>query len=72
MVEQFDQFQCPFCHQSNACGAQDDKPCWCFTLSVPQELLALLPEQARRKACVCQRCVESFNQDPAAFKASLA
>ncbi|MBH5317446.1 cysteine-rich CWC family protein [Paenibacillus sp. GSMTC-2017] len=34
--------------------------CWCFHASIPKELLALIPEVDRGKACVCSRCVTNF------------
>ncbi|HBT57020.1 MAG TPA: hypothetical protein DEA92_07795, partial [Pseudomonas sp.] len=54
-----DPARCPFCAGSNACAA-DSGSCWCFALTVPQGLLALVPEAQRNRACICQRCIQSF------------
>ena len=62
-----DPSRCPFCGHDNRCAAASDSPCWCFNTAVPGELLALLPQAQRRKACVCFACIQSFNRDPEAF-----
>jgi hypothetical protein len=31
-------------------------PCWCVNVSFSAELLARVPPQAERQACICQRC----------------
>jgi hypothetical protein len=71
MVEQFNEFLCPFCQRSNACGAKSDAPCWCFQEPVPKDLLALLPQASRNKACVCQLCINAFQEDPESFRKNL-
>ncbi|MEE2800170.1 MAG: cysteine-rich CWC family protein [Pseudomonadota bacterium] len=63
-----DPARCPFCAGSNACAA-DSGSCWCFALTVPQGLLALVPEAQRNRACICQRCIQSFVADPPGFAA---
>jgi hypothetical protein len=30
--------------------------CWCVNVSFSAELLARVPAQAERKACICQAC----------------
>jgi len=54
---------CPLCGQFNQCAGQVERltgikqpPCWCNTASFAAELLARIPEPARRKACVCATC----------------
>ena len=53
--------QCPLCGQPNDCqlATQRDckSPCWCMGKNFSPELLARVPEEARRCACICQRCV---------------
>ena len=55
---------CPLCGQSNQCAGQAERatgikqpPCWCNTATFSAELMARIPEQARRLACVCAACV---------------
>ncbi|MFD2703038.1 cysteine-rich CWC family protein [Paenibacillus shunpengii] len=55
---------CPLCHKSNECAYAAGKPyteCWCMSRSVPQELLSRIPDEQRRKACVCEACVIAFH-----------
>ncbi|WP_341706020.1 cysteine-rich CWC family protein [Halopseudomonas sp.] len=59
---------CPFCGGSNACAA-DSGACWCFSLEVPEALLALVPPAQRNRACICQACIRAFQADPKAFTA---
>jgi hypothetical protein len=52
---------CPLCGEPNDCQlAMTDAykgPCWCVRETFPPDLLARVPEAARRVACVCRRCV---------------
>jgi hypothetical protein len=52
---------CPLCGEPNDCQlATTDSykgPCWCVRETFPPDLLARVPEAARRVACVCRRCV---------------
>ena len=52
--------RCPLCGQPNACAnqmaqatGQAPPPCWCTTATFTPELLARVPVQAQRKACIC-------------------
>ena len=58
---------CPFCQGSNHCVPDDPELCWCHTLLVPAELLALLTD--KDKSCICKNCILAFKRDGAAFKA---
>lgn len=71
MPDSFDASICPFCQSKNQCMAYAEEPCWCNYTSVPAELIALLPEKARGKACICQACVKLFIADPEAFKKNI-
>ncbi len=57
---------CPLCNQLNGCplcSADVHKgPCWCASLTIPEELLARLPPELRNKACLCRQCVAEFRQ----------
>ncbi|WP_221794825.1 cysteine-rich CWC family protein [Oceanobacter mangrovi] len=69
MTEQpiaIDPLVCPLCGQANSCVnlAEKDvsKSCWCNdpALTFPEALLAQIPPEQRRKACVCKACVQAF------------
>lgn len=48
---------CPLCGSENLCGmALASGKCWCEDVNFTPELLARVPETARDKACICQRC----------------
>jgi len=54
---------CPLCGSGNSCAAlKEEHPqyCWCFHATIPKELLARIPDEARGKACVCERCVQDY------------
>lgn len=57
---------CPLCGQSNACANQlaratgvAQPPCWCTTATFTPELLARVPAEARRLACICEACARA-------------
>jgi hypothetical protein len=59
-----DPARCPLCGGPNGCGALQPapadgtrQPCWCAQADIPPALLARIPPQARRRACVCAACV---------------
>lgn len=58
-----DPTRCPLCGQSNQCAGQIERstgsmqpPCWCTTVQFEPALLARVPSEARRKACICHAC----------------
>ena len=58
-----DPTRCPLCSQSNQCAGQVERttgvqqpPCWCNQATFSAELLARVPEHARRQACICVAC----------------
>ncbi|MFV0574209.1 MAG: cysteine-rich CWC family protein [Vibrio sp.] len=57
---------CPLCGKPNSCGSvaggNTKTPCWCSDVSIkfPAELLAQVPIEKRRKACICKECVLAF------------
>jgi hypothetical protein len=57
-----DPSHCPLCGQPNACQLCTTQaykgPCWCASVTFPEELLARIPADAKNKACVCKRCVQ--------------
>ena len=61
----FDPTICPLCGGPNGCQlcapVAGKGPCWCFTVVLPEELLARVPENLRNCACICRTCVEKFH-----------
>ncbi|MDO5521994.1 MAG: cysteine-rich CWC family protein [bacterium] len=57
---------CPICGKENGCafqrGLSHDK-CWCEEVKVPHGLLDQVPEELKRKACICRNCIEQFIQE---------
>ncbi|HPA16105.1 MAG TPA: cysteine-rich CWC family protein [Verrucomicrobiae bacterium] len=58
---------CPLCGGPNQCvhvGPVPRKgPCWCAAVVFPQELLDIVPDEAKHRACICRRCVEKFYRE---------
>ena len=55
--------RCPICGGPNACAAAAagmvDVPCWCKEAKFTDELIALVPTELKRIACICRSCVEA-------------
>ncbi|MEJ5992008.1 cysteine-rich CWC family protein [Ramlibacter sp. PS3R-8] len=54
---------CPLCGQPNRCAMEVQRatgeaqpPCWCTQLDFTADLLARVPAQAQRLACICAAC----------------
>ncbi len=61
--------RCPLCGEPNDCGmAAGKSECWCFQGKISPETLAALPEAARGKVCVCQKCVLDANKRESMFR----
>ncbi len=60
-----DPCRCPLCGGPNACAMtlpeaeRPAGPCWCVGVTFTQELLARVPPQMQRKACICQNCAKA-------------
>lgn len=57
---------CPLCGEENNCSIEkglDPATCWCVTIKVPSELLDRVPEENRRKNCVCKECINKYNKE---------
>jgi len=53
---------CPICGGPNDCGtARGQSVCWCFSASIPPDVLAQVPEDQRNVVCVCRNCAETKN-----------
>jgi hypothetical protein len=59
---------CPFCHSKNQCMAHVEAPCWCNSVSVPNELQVIVPEETKGKICICLSCIQLFKNSPEIFK----
>jgi prepilin-type processing-associated H-X9-DG protein/prepilin-type N-terminal cleavage/methylation domain-containing protein len=55
---------CPLCGAANDCqlcsSASYKGPCWCAQVEVPEELLALVPPDLKKRACICRDCIAGF------------
>ncbi|GHH98721.1 cysteine-rich CWC family protein [Neobacillus kokaensis] len=53
---------CPICGEKNKCmsGAVEHGNCWCDAEVFPNEIFKLVPEESRRKHCICQNCLTKF------------
>lgn len=60
-----DPSRCPLCGEANRCAMEVERetglkqpPCWCMATNVDfsRELLARVPTDKRRLACICARC----------------
>lgn len=50
---------CPICGQDNGCVI-GNKDCWCKDFDFPEGLIELVPEDKKRKACICKNCVQEY------------
>ena len=53
--------ECPVCGGPNKCAAAASgsfaTPCWCTQIAVRPELLARLPQDERKRSCLCRKCL---------------
>ena len=61
-----DPVRCPLCGAANQCAQEIERatgvkqpPCWCTEVRFEAELLARVPEHARRQACICRACAQA-------------
>lgn len=52
---------CPLCGGDNKC--MHNKECWCMDKEIPGELIEKIPLDKREKACICENCIDRFNQE---------
>jgi len=50
---------CPLCQQLNHCLASEQ--CWCTKVTIPDALLAQIPEQDKNKKCLCKACITAYS-----------
>lgn len=61
MNKPIDDTLCPLCQLTNHCGVNNEEPCWCTQTKVPEKLIEQVPEHLQNKACICQQCINKFN-----------
>ncbi|NDP37879.1 MAG: cysteine-rich CWC family protein [Rhodoferax sp.] len=68
-TQPIDPTRCPLCGQSNQCAGQLERmtgipqpACWCKQVTFGAELLARVPEPARRQACICVACAQAASR----------
>lgn len=57
--------KCPICGKNNGCAmvaGTDPYACWCMTTSVPKGLLNQIPEEFKKKSCVCKACTINYSK----------
>jgi len=67
-MDNIDPTYCPICQSPNACAMEMARAagtyperCWCMDAEFKPEVLALLPSEARGKACICAKCANSVD-----------
>jgi len=56
---------CPLCEKVNRCGVKSPQGCWCMATQIPAALLAKIPAQLKGKSCICNDCIERYQQQQA-------
>jgi hypothetical protein len=57
MTSALDPSLCPLCGERNRCGlSQGQTECWCFGVTIQEETLERVPNEAKNLACLCPRC----------------
>lgn len=54
---------CPLCGKPNNCQHTAGIGCWCENEYFPKELLKLIPEEKKMKACVCKACLVKYREE---------
>ena len=67
MLDKISEMICPICGRDNNCMAHSNESCWCNNVKIPQELLDLVPESKKKKACICLKCIQDYKDDPVKF-----
>jgi hypothetical protein len=53
---------CPLCGQDNNCQ-HNHTTCWCVKVKIPKQVLDMIPDDKKGKACICESCIEKFQGD---------
>lgn len=56
---------CPLCGEENNCMARkvEQGNCWCDQERFPQGIFELVPEESRRKHCICKKCLDKYKEE---------
>jgi hypothetical protein len=69
MSTMIDPCVCPFCGRPNECElaakGNHEGPCWCWKEQPDPEALRRIPEDLRRRVCLCRDCLTGKNPLPA-------
>lgn len=68
-VTEFTPTRCPLCGEPNRCAVANGEAhesCWCMQVSFVPDALDALPEGARDRYCICQRCATGQQDRPGA------
>lgn len=57
-IKEFEK-KCPLCGQDNNCK-HGQGGCWCDTVKFPKDILDLIPNDKKGKACICKSCLEKY------------
>ncbi|MFT4146249.1 MAG: cysteine-rich CWC family protein [Mobilitalea sp.] len=63
MQANIDQDICPLCGKPNNCQHTIGMGCWCEKEYFPEELLNLIPEEKKMKACICKNCLVKYREE---------
>lgn len=57
-----DKNYCPICKGENHCmtSVGEQGNCWCFAEEFPKEIFELVPEESKRKHCICKNCLNKY------------
>jgi len=68
MVTHIKENICPLCGKPNRCNEKGVvkgitmEKCWCAYETFPNKLLAQVPAEKQRKACICINCLHQFKK----------
>lgn len=56
---------CPLCGGENNCiaGKVKQGQCWCNQEVFPEGIFELVPEESKRKHCICKKCLDKYKEE---------
>ncbi|KAB2332094.1 cysteine-rich CWC family protein [Cytobacillus depressus] len=56
---------CPICGEENKCmtNGSEQGQCWCNEEKFPVGIFDLVPEESRRKHCICKNCLNKYKEE---------
>ena len=62
-MQTIDPTRCPICHEPNNCAMEmakangkEPERCWCMDAIFTPAVMGQVPDSAKGKACICDRC----------------